>query len=112
MRGDVACNLHYYFPDKKKIILLGVLADKDYTGLADVLSTARRRFYSREPGSPRALPARELSEHLKKYGKSVTCCDTIENGVKAAVDMAGKGGVACAVGSLYMAGRVRACFGL
>ena len=107
----VSENLSRYFPDQKKIILLGVLADKDYAGLADALSGAADAFVAVAPDSPRALNAADLAKYLSKYKKPVTACATIEEGVKTACSLAAGGGVACAVGSLYMAGRVRACFG-
>lgn len=108
----VAANLNYYFPERQKIILLGVLADKDYACLTDILAPVADAFVAVSPDSPRALPASDLAIHLERYGKPVICCETIERGVKAACDLSGKDGVACAVGSLYMAGRIRACFGL
>ena len=54
----------------------------------------------------------ELAEHLRRYKKPVTVCGSIEEGVSAASKAAGDEGMVCAVGSLYMAGAVRACFNL
>ena len=39
-------------------------------------------------------------------------CASIPEGVETAREQAGEDGMVCAVGSLYMAGAVRACFGL
>ena len=108
----VADNLRQYFPEQKRVLLLGVLADKDYAGLAEILAPEADAFVCVAPDSPRALPAEQLAEHLRPYGKPVTVCGSIEEGVAAATEAAGEDGVACAVGSLYMAGPVRACFGL
>ena len=49
----------------------------------------------------------ELAEKLKKYGKPVTACDSIESAVYTAKRFAADDGVACCVGSLYMAGEAR-----
>ena len=109
----VAANIRSYFPDMYHVILIGVLADKDYAGLTEILNAEADEYICVTPDSPRALPAEELSEFLKKYGRPVRACKTIEDGVGAALDAAAeKNGMACAVGSLYMAGRVRACFNL
>ena len=108
----VAENLQKYFPGKKHVLLIGVLADKDYAGLTELLAPAADEFVCVTPDSPRALSAAALAEHLRRYGKPVTACESIEEGVAAASHAAGEEGVACAVGSLYMAGKVRACFGL
>ena len=42
----------------------------------------------------------------------LAACADIPAGVEAASAAAGEDGAVCAVGSLYMAGAVRACFGL
>lgn len=107
----VAANLLRYFPGRRRVLLLGVLADKDYPGLTEILAPAADAFVCVTPDSPRALPAEELAAFLERYGKPVRACGSIEEGVAAAMEEAGEAGVACAAGSLYMAGRVRACFG-
>lgn len=108
----VAENLENYFKDYRRVLLLGVLADKDYDSLTAVLAEKADEFICAAPNSDRALPAEQLAEHLKKYGKPVAACGSIKDGVSAALEAAGKSGMVCAVGSLYMAGEIRACFGL
>lgn len=105
-------NLVRYFPGMHRVLLVGTLQDKDYAGLLDTLNPVADAYVAIRPDSPRALPARDLGMFLTRYGKPVTVCDTIAQGVAAAKAAAGPNGVACAVGSLYMAGAVRACFGL
>ena len=108
----VADNLLAYFPDRRRVLLVGVLADKDYAGMMEILAPAADAFVCVAPDSARALPAEELAAHLARFGKPVTVCGSIREGVSETVDQAGEEGVACAVGSLYMAGEIRACFGL
>lgn len=106
-------NLGAYFPGMKHIMLVGVLKDKDYETLFKILNLAADEYVCITPDSPRALPASELAAHLEKYGKPVTVCESVEDGVFEARDRAEfTGGMACAVGSLYMAGKIRECFGL
>ena len=107
----VADNLKEYFPNMKKVILFGVLADKDYLGLASVLAPIADAFVTITPQSPRALSASALAEGLKCFEKPVTACESIEAGIKEALTLAGDDGVVCSVGSLYTAGVVRAYFG-
>ncbi|MEG1165491.1 MAG: folylpolyglutamate synthase/dihydrofolate synthase family protein [Oscillospiraceae bacterium] len=107
----VAENLREYFPKTKTIILFGVLADKDYMGLAKILNTVADAFVTITPQSPRALAAGELAAKIVDLGKPVTACDSIPLGIKTALDLAGEGGVVCSVGSLYTAGEVRRYFG-
>lgn len=108
----VSENLEYYFPRKHRVLLAGVLRDKDYEGLFDILNPAANEFIAVSPDSPRALPAAELGKFLERYGKPVAVCSSIWEGVAAALNAAGEDGVACSVGSLYMSGAVRAYFGL
>ena len=103
-------NLLHYFPDKRRILLLGVLRDKDYPGLTAILDAAADEYVCITPASERALPAEELAEHLKRYGKPVTVCGSIRDGVTEALERSDADSVVCAVGSLYSVGEIRACF--
>ena len=111
--GTVAENLKAYFPGVKHVILAGVLRDKDYESLFSIIDPQADEYVCIQPDSPRALPAQELGEYLKKFGKPVTVCSSIPDGVELARARALElGGMGCAVGSLYMAGQIRDCFGL
>ena len=103
-------NLLLYFPDKRRILLLGILKDKDYPGLTEILDEAADEYICITPESTRALPAEELAEHLKRYGKPVTVCGSIRDGVTEALRRSDGDSVVCAVGSLYSVGEIRACF--
>ncbi len=111
--GSVAENLLRYFPYSRRIILTGVMRDKDSRGIFEALDPVADEYICVTPAnSPRALPAEELAELLKEFGKKTTACADIRDGVAAALDAAGKDGMICATGSMYIAGPVRACFDL
>ncbi len=103
-------NLLHYFPDKRRILLLGILRDKDYAGLTEILDPAADEYICITPASPRALPAEELAVFLRRYQKPVSVCESIRDGVSRALDRADGDSVVCAVGSLYSVGEIRACF--
>ena len=106
-------NLLSYFPESYRVLLIGVLRDKDFENLTDILNTVAHEYVCISPDNPRALPAAELADSLEKYGKNVTVCTSIEDGVETAMDIAAaKGGMVCAVGSLYSVGDIRAYFEL
>lgn len=107
----VADNLLRYFPNKKRIILFGVLADKDYTAMAAALNKAADCFVTIAPPSPRALGAEELAKSIEGLNKPVYPCGSVEQGIEKALEVAGQDAVVCSVGSLYSAGRVREYFG-
>lgn len=105
--------LRFYFPGKLITFLIGVLADKDYGAMADLLAPMAAGFVTVTPDSPRALPAGELAALLaERYGLPAQPCGSVEEGVDRALALAGSTGVACALGSLYMTGKIRAHFGL
>lgn len=108
----VAKNLLRYYPDRRRILLVGVLRDKDYGEIFRLLDPAADEYVCVTPNSDRALPAEELAAFLAKAGKPVQSCESIRDGVSAALDAAGEDGMVCAVGSLYMAGQIRDVFGL
>ncbi|MEG1633774.1 MAG: folylpolyglutamate synthase/dihydrofolate synthase family protein [Oscillospiraceae bacterium] len=105
-------NLRRYFPERRRVLLIGVLADKDWRAMLDILAPAAEAFVAVTPDSPRALPAEELCAELQKYGKPAIWREGIREGVVAAMGLAGRDGMVCSVGSLYMAGATRDCFGL
>lgn len=110
---SVADGLRDYFPGKKAVFLIGVLCDKDYRSLTSCIAPLARAFVTVTPENPRALDAGELGGMLEKaYGLPVTVCAGIPEGVETAKCLAGKQGLVCCVGSLYLTGAVRDCFGL
>ena len=93
-------------------MLLGVLRDKDYAKMAEILDPAADEYVCTAPDSPRALPAEELAAALRSFGKSITVCDSIADAVFTAIEHAGADGMVCAAGSIYLAGSVRYQLGL
>ena len=97
--------LHTLFPDKKCLFLFGVLADRDYEAMIDIIIPYAKGFVTVTPNDPRALPAEELNLR----GCNVVNCKSIAQGVKLAIEMSGEDDVICSLGSLSMVGQVREC---
>jgi dihydrofolate synthase/folylpolyglutamate synthase len=104
-------NLLDYLPERRVIMLTGVLADKDYDAMYALVDPVVERYITVTPNSPRALTSEDLAKHLRQYGKPVTVSDTPAEGVSEAVREAGEDGIVCAFGSLYIVGDIRKCFG-
>lgn len=100
-------SLHQLLPGRKAVFLAGVLADKDYPQIFELLMPLAQEFVCLTPVNDRALPAEELAEYLREHGAKATACDTIEAGILAARTAAGADGVVVGFGSLYLAGVVR-----
>ena len=103
----VADNLARYFPGRRITLLVGVLADKDYPAMLAALDGQAAAYIAATPLSPRALPAAELGDYLKRFGKPVTICADPAQAAELALAHAAPEDVICAVGSLYMAGAIR-----
>ena len=100
-------NIRDYLAGRKIIALTGVLADKDYGEMYRPMLPYIREFVCITPPNPRKLDAPELAEHLRRVGATATPCETIEDGVKLAVEKAGDDGVVLCFGSLYTIGDIR-----
>ena len=98
--------LRALFPERKIVLLLGMLADKDVEGVLEAVVPLAEAVVTVTPPSPRALDAEALRRRLP-YGIPGCACLTVEEGVKLAAMAAGPGGAVCALGSLYMSGAVR-----
>ena len=92
--------------NKKIVFLVGVLQDKDAEGMISLLSPCAEAFVAVTPDSPRAIPAAALAGLLKKSGRPVHASDSIEQGIRTAISLAGENGVICCAGSLYLTGDV------
>ena len=105
-----ADSLQKIFPGKKFTFLVGVMADKDVESILGLIVPLADRFYCVKPNNPRAMKPEILAERIRALGAEAIPCASVPEGVQAAKDHVGKDGVACALGSLYMAGDVRECF--
>lgn len=103
----LAANLAHYFPGKRIHLLLGVLADKDWTRVMDTVALLAASFTAVAPDSPRALAPEELGDYLRRFGKPVSVCPSVAAGVEAVLGRAGGEDVVCSFGSLYLTGAVR-----
>ena len=101
-------NIQDYLADRPLTILTGVLADKDYNCMYRNVEPYAKEFITVTPGNPRALNAHDLAQYLSQFGKPVTACDAVADGVRLAVEHAGKDGVVLCYGSLYMIGEIEA----
>lgn len=100
-------NVRDYLGGKKLVILSGVLRDKDFHQMYRDMVPFATEIVTVTPNNPgRAMPAAELKTYLEHFGKPVTACEHIPDGVKLAKEKAGKDGVVLAYGSLYMVGEI------
>ncbi len=103
-------SIRRYFPNKSLVFVLGVMADKDISDMLDNIAPFASEIFTVAPNNPRSMPAGELAALVKKAGIKSHACGSVKDGVEMAIAAAGKEGIVCAIGSLYMAGEVCDCF--
>ncbi|MCR4892861.1 MAG: bifunctional folylpolyglutamate synthase/dihydrofolate synthase [Lachnospiraceae bacterium] len=103
-------SLRLYFPNREIIFVTGVLADKAYKKMTGTLIPVARKFFTVSPNSPRALASEALARHLQEQGVEAIACESVPAAVKAALAEAGRDGIVCVFGSLYLIGEARGLF--
>ena len=104
-------SLRRLFPGRKITFVTGVMADKDVEHILGLIVPLADQFFTVRPDNPRAMDAGELATRIEAMGAKATACTSVRDGVDRAIQAEGPHGVACALGSLYMSGEVRSCFG-
>lgn len=90
--------------DSRITIVTGVMIDKDYEGIAEILSTVSKKIIVTKCDVPRSLEPSEYKKVFEKYGVDAMICETSREAMNAALASEG----ICAVcGSLYLIGEVR-----
>ncbi len=100
-------NIRDYLAGKKVIALTGVLADKDYADMYKPVMPLVDRFVCITPPNPRKLGAEQLARYLQQAGAQAQASESILDGVKKAMELAGEDGVVLCFGSLYSIGGIR-----
>ncbi len=99
------------YPGAKPLLLLGMLKDKSYQRLIDIIAPIAREVVCVPPQGTRALDPDELAQLIRNKGISVTSAQEITEGLQIILKKADKNDVVLAAGSLYMIGPVRSACG-
>lgn len=104
-------SVRLYFGDEGLNVLTGVMADKDYTYMAEKIAGVASRVYTVTPNNPRALSAEEYSKVYKELGVSADAFDSLYDALlKAIEDSKNEGKALLILGSLYMYSEIISCF--
>ncbi len=95
--------LSHYFGEEKVNLLTGVMADKDYSAMAETLSPFARKVFTVPPDNPRSLASSKLSELYNGLGVASESFDSVYDGFYAAyLDSKENNIPLVCLGSLYM----------
>jgi dihydrofolate synthase/folylpolyglutamate synthase len=94
--------------DGRRILVVGLLADKDTRAMLEALDVRRADLVvACRPDSPRATPPEELASVARSLGVRVDVVPDVAAAVAHAVDLAAEDDVVLVVGSLYVVGAAR-----
>lgn len=107
-----ACeSIKTFFGGKKVVLLMGVLADKDYDEMVKLLSENVFKVFAVKPDSPRALASDSLANVFAANGVDAEAYNNINEGVAEAYKFAvSENKPLVMLGSLYMYGDAFSAF--
>ncbi|SDE74161.1 bifunctional folylpolyglutamate synthase/dihydrofolate synthase [Sporomusa acidovorans] len=98
-------NLDQVFPGKQITFALGILRDKDVSGIIRELIRTSDTVVTVQPLSYRAATPEEIAQEIE--ARHVEAAASIEQGIDRAKELAGPNGIVCVAGSLYLIGEAR-----
>ena len=98
--------LKTYFNDKKIIMVMAMLKDKEYEKCIRTIAPVVDTFIATEANNPRKATADEIAETAKKYISNVYAEADINKAVEYAKTISDHNTVICICGSLYLLGDV------
>jgi dihydrofolate synthase/folylpolyglutamate synthase len=101
-------SLTTYFPGKKITFIFGVLKDKAYREMVDIVGPLAECFITVTPDSPRAKDAGELAGELQYLGYRAKSASSYEEALSLGREAST--GILVGFGSLYFVGKLRTFF--
>lgn len=98
------------FPGKKILFIMGVLADKEYDKMIQIMFRPGDRVFTVTPPNPRALRAEALAELLCTQNIRAISCENPKDAVSYALYEAGTEDIILVFGSLYYLKEIRKAF--
>ncbi|MBR4225603.1 MAG: bifunctional folylpolyglutamate synthase/dihydrofolate synthase [Candidatus Methanomethylophilaceae archaeon] len=72
------------------VLVLGMLSDKNISGVSEVLARLSTKVFIAPPASPRAASPEDMLETMRRYHDDVTLCPTVGDALRAALDARGE----------------------
>ncbi|MDQ3974542.1 MAG: dihydrofolate synthase, partial [Actinomycetota bacterium] len=108
----LALALRTEFAFRNRVLVLGVLGDKDVEGIVAELLAVSDHVVVTQPPSSRAAPVDRLAKALRAAGRSAEAADDVATALELAGGLAGPNDAVVVAGSLYTVGAARDALGL
>lgn len=102
--------LRVYFPDRELVLILGVMADKDWRSIIKELTPGARMVLACDIESKRACPAEVIARESRRFNMDVNAFGSVKEAIDMAMEKAGDNDIICITGSLYLVGEARKIF--
>ena len=79
-------SIQTYFPEQKVNILTGVMLDKDYDEMIEMLKPVANKVYTVTPNNPRALSAEQYANHFMAHKIPATAGASVSDALQAALE--------------------------
>ena len=102
-------NLDKYFSEERRVILLGILKDKDIDAMLEHLLRDGDEIVITTPDSERKASPEYIAEKIKQHNLTnhIETFDDMNTALEAGIKLAGKEKLLCLTGSLYLTGELR-----
>lgn len=104
---QLANSVKAYFNETKVTLILGVLGDKEYHKMAEVILPHADAVILTEPHSERKLDVFSLARSISEHNGTIYTEKEIEAAFEKALSITPKDGIILCCGSLYMIGAMR-----
>jgi ABC-type multidrug transport system ATPase subunit len=92
-----------YFPEEKVNLISGVMADKAYDEMINLIKPVAEQVFTVTPNNPRALASKDYAAYFEAHKVKASAYDTVEDGIRAAIkDSRESGRPLICLGSLYL----------
>jgi dihydrofolate synthase/folylpolyglutamate synthase len=95
-------------PRERLIVILGVMSNKDVSGILESLVPLADRVLAVKPGMPKALSSSDLAGNCRAAGIHAVDAGSVARGLEIASREAGTGDLVLVCGSLFTVGEARA----
>ncbi len=97
------------FRHHRLVLIVGLLQDKNFEEILDVLLPVCNCFVATLPPTPRGRNPQDLVEYAKKSFSSIetSCSESVSDALKLAFSLAEKDDLICVTGSLFTVGEAR-----
>ncbi len=98
------------YPEKSIFFVLGILEDKNWPGMIEVLMSMASQAVAVSPTNVRALDSHDLQKEIKRHDREAKAYSSVQSGIEAALAEAKPDEVICIAGSLSTAAEAKSFF--